>query len=209
LRFIFILGAATFFALNAFASANLPEQITFSILKEGEKIGQEIVSFNNSGKNLRVNVTTRTDVNVLFLKFHYDHKRQEIWQDGQFHSMTTDTNDDGDFHKLSMKRQNNGGIKLIADQVERELSSHSIPLTLWTKAIIDAEQVHSVINGEAWNVSTKLIKQEEILIQGKQVKSDHFRMSGDIERDLWYGKNGILLKTKFKKKGFDIEFIKQ
>ncbi len=36
---------------------------------------------------------------------------------------------------------------------------------------------------------------------------DHFKMTGDEERELWYDAQGHLVRAKFRRRGSDIEFL--
>ena len=42
---------------------------------------------------------------------------------------------------------------------------------------------------------------------GKAMEAAHHRIEGDVERDLWYAADGTLLKTRFKRSGYDITYV--
>ena len=88
-----IAGLAIHCAVPSLASGS--EILNFRVLKDGEPIGYETVEITPTATGQTVTVKTLTNVQVLFLKFHYDHQRTEQWQDGKLVSVETTTNDDG------------------------------------------------------------------------------------------------------------------
>jgi hypothetical protein len=47
-----------------------------------------------------------------------------------------------------------------------------------------------------------------VSVEGKVQQADHFRITGDVERDLWYGADGYLLKAAFQRSGYPIEVVR-
>lgn len=177
-------------------AADAASVLEYTILKEGKPIGSETVTLNEVDGRTMVDVTTETQVQVLFLKFDYFHERREIWKDGELLSVTSKTNDDGTAHHYELLRDENG-FGLMVNGKKETLDKTVLPLTLWTKAVIDRPVLLSVIDAEPYKVTTT------------QVGDNHYKMDGDIQRELWFGDDGYLQKVAFKRKGFDIELQRQ
>lgn len=177
-------------------AADAASVLEYKILKEGEPIGTETVTLNEVDGRTMVDVKTETHVQVLFLKFDYSHERREIWKDGQLLSVTSRTNDDGTPHHYELLRGEDG-FGLMKNGKKQKLDETVLPLTLWTKAVVDRPVLLSVIDAEPYKVTTT------------KVGDNHYKMEGDIQRELWFSKDGYLQKVAFKRKGFDIELQRQ
>ncbi len=185
--------AACVFLAKAATAAQVLE---YTILKEGEPIGQEIVTIDRSGDKTEVKVETKTNVKLLFLEFNYDHKRQEIWKNGQLIAMQSKTNDDGDNHTYELDRRDDH-LAIKVDGKELKADKAALPLTLWGKAVIEPQVLLSVIDAQPYKVETV------------SVGENHYKMEGDISRELWFAQDGFLEKVAFKRKGFLIEFLRK
>ncbi|WP_404383259.1 DUF6134 family protein [Caenispirillum salinarum] len=191
------------FAAPALAAA--PAPMEFTVLKDGKPIGEETYSFSEAPNGaLTVEVVTRTDVQVLFLKFHYRHQRIEVWEDGVLTRMTAKTDDDGEPHKIALARED-GGYRVEADGAIRREAPDVLPLTLWTPKVLEHDRVLSVIDAEPFAVKVEEAGTEAL---GGQA-AVKYEMSGDIDRDLWYSPDGELLKVRFTRSGYNIEYVRK
>jgi hypothetical protein len=182
--------------------------LNFRVLKDGEPIGYETVEITPTATGQTVTVKTLTDVRVLFLNFHYDHQRTEQWQDGKLISVETTTNDDGTHY--TWQASYDGDCYALAGKGvgKRDACDAAWPLTLWHEDVTGKTTLFSVINAEPYAVHTQRVGEENVMVENRETPATHYEMSGDVERDLWYGTDGKLLKTSFKRKGYDIDFIR-
>lgn len=189
--------AGTFAALVLMSKSVLAAQtLEYTILKEGEPIGHENVVIDMDGDKTIVDVETETHVKVLFLNFNYEHKRKETWLSNELVSMQSKTNDDGSPHTYNLTRQGDV-LALNVDGKDVSADKDALPLTLWGKAALNRKVLLSVIDAQPYKVETT------------QLGENHYKVSGDIERELWFSKDGYLEKAAFKRKGFLIEFLRK
>jgi len=201
-----ITGIFTQCAVLSMASAG--EVLNFRVLKDGEPIGYEKVEITPTASGRTVRVETLTDVSVLFLKFHYDHQRTEQWHGDKLVSVEITTNDDGT-HYTWQASYDEDCYQLAGKGVgKRDACDGAWPLSLWSEDITVKTDLYSVINAEPYGVHTRKVGTENVTVENRETPATHYIMSGDIERDLWYGPDGKLLKTSFKRKGYDIDFIR-
>ncbi|BAI71914.1 hypothetical protein AZL_012760 [Azospirillum sp. B510] len=179
--------------------------LTYQILMGEDPIGSEQVRIEPQGDRTKVTVTTTTRVKVLFIDFSYDHKREEMWKGGALESMTATTDDDGEPHKIEMTRDADG-YRLTVDGKTRQAPAGVLPLTLWTPEVLKHTELLSVIDAEPYKVTARKIGAETVEAGGKSQQAAHHRIEGGVERDLWYAADGTLLKTRFKRSGYDITF---
>ncbi|OSQ50029.1 DUF6134 family protein [Thalassospira alkalitolerans] len=202
------LAAGFIGSLGAMTSAYADETLSYQVLKEGEPIGFETVEITDTPDGYTAKIKTRTDVKVLFLQFQYGHERTEIWRDNQLVSVDTDTNDDGSPYLY--KAEYDGDCYEVAGKrvAKRDACDGAWPLTLWREDITAKTSLYSVINAEPYAVTTRKTGTETLAIENRETPATHYVMSGDVDRDLWYGIDGKLLKTSFKRKGYDIDFVR-
>lgn len=190
----------------ATAHAADPRTLTYRILMDDDPVGTETVRLEHQGEVTKVAVTATTRVKVLFLNFRYDHKREEVWKGRTLESMSARTDDDGTPHAVAMVRRGSG-YAVTADGKAGEAGGDALPLTLWTPEVLTRPTLLSVIDGKPYAVRTDLVGNETLSIGGRAVPAQHHRISGDVERDLWFDAQGTLLKTRFKRSGYDVTYI--
>lgn len=176
--------------------AQAAQSLEYAILKEGEPIGKEVVVINDKPNGQNVDVFTQTNVKLLFLEFNYEHERREVWEDGELVAMEAKTNDDGSHHEYRLSRDGEA-LVLHAKEKETRYDGSALPLSLWSKAALNRPILLSVIDGEPFKTKTT------------ELGENHYRIDGDITRELWFADDGYLQKAAFKRKGFLIEFLRK
>lgn len=192
--------------LSAAQAAGTARTLTYQIRMGEDPVGTETVTLEPQGDRTKVTVAATTRVKVLFINFRYDHKREELWKGSTLESMRATTDDDGTPHTLDLARKGNA-LALTADGKTSELPADALPLTLWTPEVLKRQTLLSVIDGARYTVGARLIGTESVEAGGRTVEAKHHRIEGDVERDLWFAADGTLLKTRFKRSGYDITYV--
>lgn len=200
------LAVAGLLLSTAAVQAAEPRTLTYRILMGDDPVGSETVRLEAQGDVTKVAVTASTRVKVLFINFRYDHKREEVWKGGTLDSMSAQTDDDGTPHAIRMMRTG-GGYSVTVDGKAGQAGADILPLTLWTPEVLKRPTLLSVIDGKPYNVRTDLVGTDTLTVGGRAVPAQHHRISGDVERDLWFDARGTLLKTRFKRSGYDVTYI--
>lgn len=199
--------AAAIAALTGAASAWAePQVLHYEIRKDGEAIGSEIVRIDSQGTDLVVDVENHSRATVLFMDFVFDQRRHEEWRGAALRKMTSRTNDDGTVTQLEVRHGADGwAITVNGAGVNRPVDA--LPASLWTDKVVGTSSLFGTIDATAYAVQVTNLGQENLPLGGRMLSAAHYRLSGDLERELWYGADGTLLKTSFKRKGFPIEFV--
>lgn len=188
------------------AQAAEPKIHTYTILMDGNPIGQEQIRVQPQGDSVTVDITASTRVKMLFLNFRYDHERQEVWRGATLDRMTARTDDDGKPHSIDMARKGDG-YALTVDGKPGTVAATTLPLTLWTPEVLKRPTLFSVIDGQPYKVRVQALGSESVDLGGRKVETQHHRISGDVERDLWFAADGTLVKTQFRRNGYDIVYL--
>jgi len=204
-----LLLASLWFAGHAQAAeppAQNPRTLTYAILMDGSPVGQEQVRVQPQGDTVTVDVTASTRVKVLFLNFRYDHERQEVWRGGTLESMRARTDDDGKPHTIEMARKGDGW-SLSVDGKPASATGTALPLTLWTPEVLKRPTLLSVIDAQPYAVSVQALGPDTVDLGARKVAAQRHRITGGVDRDLWYAADGTLLKAQFKRSGYDVVYL--
>lgn len=201
-----VLGGLALEPVAAFA-ADEPVVLRYEIRKDGEAIGTETVRIATTGADTEVAVENHTRTTVLFMDFAFDQERRELWRDGALRQLQVETNDDGTKSTLAANHGEAGWTVSVNGKAEQR-PADSLPLVLWTDKVVAASSWFGTIDAVSYQARVEKLGDESVTIGGKPVMATHYRFSGEIERELWYGADGRLLKTTFKRKGFPIEFVR-
>ena len=203
-----VIGSFVFSGVAQAMPEEMPKDMNFTITKGGTPIGTHVFKFSGNINKLKVNVETHTKVKVLFLNFVYDHKRTERWSGANLVALQSKTDDDGTPHKLNI-RASSTKISGIADGKPISKATMALPVTFWNSDVLLNKNLFSALDGGTFKLKWKKLPDETIKVEGKMVKANVYEMTGDLERKLWYSKKGEFLKTTFKKKGYDIAWIRE
>ncbi|MBR9973830.1 DUF6134 family protein [Magnetospirillum sulfuroxidans] len=206
MRPVAVFAAAVVICLASAAQAE-PRVLRYEIRKDGEAIGAEVVRIAKEGESTVVEVENHTRTTVLFMDFVFDQTRREEWQGATLRRMIVDTNDDGTRSRLEAGRSEAEWTVTVNGTTERRPAA-SLPLVLWTAKVVEAPSFFGTIDAAPYRVQVARLGEETLFVAGGSVAATHYRLSGDIDRDLWYGADGTLVKTTFKRKGFPIEFVR-
>ncbi len=199
-----LLLASLWFA--GYAEAAESKVHTYTILMDGSPIGQEQVRIQPEGDTVKVEVTATTRVKVLFLNFRYDHERQELWRGGKLDQMTARTDDDGKPHTIDMSRKGDGWA-LTVDGKPATAAGNALPLTLWTPEVLTRPTLLSVIDAQPYTVTVQTLGREAVDLGTRKVEAQHHRITGGVERDVWFAGDGTLVKAQFKRSGYDVVYL--
>ncbi|MGV6806063.1 MAG: DUF6134 family protein [Ruegeria sp.] len=170
-------------ALPAFAST-LPAngRIQFDVFRKGKDIGDLSYEFSGTPEAYSVKISTDIAVKVPLVRFNaYVFKQNSVekWSGGKLASIQSATNDDGDDHKIS---QSGKGL---------------LPASLWNDDIVKSRKLLNTIDGRVMNVRVTDLGVQAVPVRGGQLSAHHYRISGDLERDVWYDNQGNLAHVSF------------
>lgn len=170
--------------------------LTYDVLRAGERIGTQTVSFEHMGGEL----TVRTETNLGFTAYWifdvtWAHQSVEIWGNDGLKQFTSFTNNDGKQRKVHAQRD---GEHLVVNGNgdERELPADLLPGTLWHPETVSQRQVLDPIKGRLRKVSIANRGLETIEVEGRRIEARHYAMRGELKRDIWYDQNGTVVKVE-------------
>lgn len=184
LRKLAVLVTAIGLATPVLASSP-PSQgaLRFDVIRKGKDIGELSYSFSGSAANYSVQVVTDIAVKIPLIRvnaYAFKQNSVETWANGKMTSIRSATDDDGDAHQISEKGR---GL---------------LPASLWNDDILKRRQLLNTIDGTVMSVRVIDLGVQNVPTRSGQLRAHHYRISGDLERDVWYDQNGDLAHVSFK-----------
>ncbi len=194
-------------ALPVLASAVLPAaasqantHLNFIVLKDGQPIGLHDIVVEWNGDAETVSIQTNILVKVAYVPvYRFEHTGQEVWQNGHLVSLQSQTNDDGDKHKLSVAAKADH-LDVSGDGVSSQAEASIIPASLWNSNLVKQSTLLNTLTGKQMHVAVTDLGDDQIQSHGAPVKAHHYKVTGELQRELWYDQSNTLVQIKFKAK---------
>lgn len=188
----------TFFSFATSQAQASGQDLNFDVMRNGEKIGIHRILFNQNGTDLNVNIQTDVEVKIMFVpvyKFH--HRSIENWKNGQLVGLHSKTDDDGTYHQLSLARQNNI-LSGSSDGKDIAVKQNLLPASLWHPEVIKSLSLFNTLEGHEMKIEVDHIGKEVITTDKGPQSADYYKLSGELERELWFDEHMRLIKVRFK-----------
>jgi len=172
--------------------------ITFDVLRNGSKVGEHRVSFENRPSGvLVVDVDFRLTVTLLGLPiYRYAYQAVEQWCAGRLVSLWARQDDDGD--KTQVKAVSaDDGMTITGLQGTLRAEADLFPTNHWNAGVLSQTQVLNTLSGEVSSVSIRPTQRDLVEAEGRSVPATGYRYTGDIETSVWYDDLGRWVKMRF------------
>ncbi|PCH69619.1 MAG: hypothetical protein COC12_09085 [Rhodobacteraceae bacterium] len=183
-KYLFPLLASLAIAAGPALAASIPasNKLAFDVIRKGKDIGDYVITFRESGSNLTVRLDTNIKVKVPIIGvsvYEFAQKSSEQWRSGKLAALSSTTNDNGEAHSISLG------------------ASSLLPASLWNVDIVKARSVLNTIDGKKMRISVRKVGNENVATGHGKVAASHYRISGDLARDVWYATDGTLVRVSF------------
>lgn len=201
---LLLLAAAPLLAARAPAG-----DIAFSVYRDGAPLGRHELRFRREGPDLHVEIEIELEVKLAFLTlFRYSHRNHEVWRDGRLVSLETRTDDDGTPYRVS-GRATERGFEVEGSNGRLVLPASIVPTSYWNPATLDQSVLLDTQKGGLRQVAVRALGLETLTAGGRGVPARRYRMTGDLELDLWYSPEGEWLRIAFEAKGSEVDYARR
>jgi len=207
---IILLGLILSPLLMATPVAALQERarLSFDVFRDGSRIGSHSISFlRESPESMSVEIDINLEVKFgPFTVFDFSHRNTTEWKNGHLWRMQSVTNDNGDYHEVNAK--NTGELLQVSGSGidTYSIGPNILPTTYWMASTVMQSELINSQTGERIDIKVREVGREDISAPGGLVPAKRYKMTGDLEIDLWYDDNGILAGLAFRARGSDVTY---
>lgn len=181
--------------------------LAFDVLRDGSSIGRHEIGFRQEGDDLHVEIAIDLEVKLAFITlFRYWHRNHEVWRDGRLVSIETRTDDDGKLHRVS-GRVTAEGFLVEGSEGRTILPAGVLPTSYWHPRTVEQNKLLDTQRGRLLKVETETLGLEEI-DGSSQDEAMRYRLSGDLQLDLWYSPEGEWRKLAFVARGAEVTYAR-
>lgn len=177
------------------SAAQVPDGLTleFRVLRDGGEIGRHRVRFAHDGDALTVETEVRIEVSFAFITlYRYVLDGVETWRDGRLMELTTATDDDGDHYAVHGVAQGDTFV-VEAGGDTWTAPGTAVPSSLWHRDLARGPLLIGMEQGERLAIVVEEVGRETVPGRGGDISATHMVVSGDLERELWYDDDGVLV----------------
>jgi hypothetical protein len=207
-----VTAVAAVIALSAVGrlAAALPSagEIAFKVFRDDAPLGHHRVVFRREAEDLQVEIDIQLEVKLAFLTiFRYSHSNREVWRDGRLVSIDTKTDDDGDSYWLR-GRAGEAGFEVEGSGGSFLAPADIMPTSYWNVETVTKTRLLDTQRGRLIDVDIAPTASEVVSVAGQAVEAQRYRMTGDLELDLWYAADGEWAKISFEARGAEVVYAR-
>lgn len=204
-RFLTMTACLICVACSAVVGAAEPEVVAqhtreFDVYVDGKPRGSQTMTFQRRSNGTEV-MRGNTEVIMKFGVFRYRFASQasETWKDGRIIQLTNEATFNGD------KFVTQGAATQQALHYEVNGESRQAPADVWVASYWREPDVRRVgqkvtlLNADKGRQLTAVLEKlepEVLTVDSAEVKASHYRMSGDVEVEVWYDRHGYVVRQE-------------
>lgn len=171
---------------------------TFCVSVDGKPRGTQVMTFQRRSDGSEV-MTGEVEVvmNFIVYRYRYASTSKEIWKDGRLIQLVNEADFNGDKYSVQ------GSAKVQALHYEVNGESQKAPGDVWAasywrepepKRVGQKVQVLDSHKGRQLTADLVKLDHEEIKLDEESIKARRYQLRGDVEVDVWYDKDGYIVK---------------
>ncbi len=193
-------GAAAVIGSPAYAGLPVPsaDKLAFRLICHGGPIGTHTMTFHRDGDALTVDIAV--DVLVKFgpIPFvRYTHRNQELWRRDRLVGFTSQTYRNGTkMHALAQRTDS--GVAVDGSGTSPYIApDNALATTHWNSRMLRGPMIGTQ-DGMLVHPAVSLQPDDKIrLASGEEIPARHYRLSGDLNLELWYDHNDTWASMRF------------
>jgi hypothetical protein len=195
---------------TALACSHPPERVEYAIHHEtyGE-VGRHVITFSCQGGDLVVETTIEGEVNVLMVPlFKRDGTYREVWRGDRLIEFESRVVDNREVYQVRA-RANDDHTVIDGRRGRIEAPPTIVSNHPWNHAVIDRPLLFDAQRGRLQEVQVALAGTETVRVAGRGIEARKYRVTGDLERELWYDDAGHWLQSRLEHNGAKITLTRQ
>jgi len=217
---------------EALAAGDFPYRpvTTYSVLRNGQPIGQHTLRFEQRGAERVVTIAINFDVKLLGVTaYRFVHQGREVWRGDHLQSLETSSDNNGRRYTvrargtpagLVVDRESSGEVANSAaavfsgfagpERVRETLPVGTLPSSFWNLRQVQQSLLLNTSTGKPSRLQITPMGRETVRIASGNVQATRYRYSGDLKLDQWFDDRGRWVRMSFVAfEGSRIEYILQ
>lgn len=169
----------------------------FQIFRKGDVVGEHVLTLERDAGDLVV--TNDIEIVVKFFGipvYRYEHQNREVWRDGTLQAVSSKTNKNGKTFDLTGERRD-GALYVEGREGELTIDGDILTTSLWHPGTREASELLDIEVGEVEQVRVSRTGTERVPGPDGQIEAEHYRIDGDLQRDVWYDRDCRLVRVAF------------
>lgn len=197
-------------SVPARACEGAPDDMTVRV-EHGQfgDIGWEALEFGCEDGALVVETRLRVEVKILLATaYRREAEWREVWRGEQLIAFEGTMIDDGETFEVKARLEDDRMIiEGSAGRIEAPASV--VPDHPWNGKMIERPLLFDVRDGYLLEVEARPAGEEMVALEGREILAQKYVLSGDVERELWYDRDGRLLRSRFERAGGTITMTRE
>ena len=167
--------------------------VVFEARRNGSKIGQHVLRFAHGPGGwltVRIDAQFRVGFGPITL-YRYHHQGVERWQNDQFVSLETSTDDNGTQFDVRARRVGQGVAITATNQPSVLAPAGALPLTHWALAAMSAPLFNPQTGKLLHEVARPRGPGMVTLADGKAIPATGYTLAGEAPIEDWYDRDGF------------------
>ena len=165
------------------------------------EIGTVVNTVRVDGEKLTIQSRESIEVKVLgVVAYRQTAARREQWLGDMLVRFYGHTDEDGKISTVTAARAG-GVLRIDGSKGPHQATGVVAPSNPWRIESAAAGKAVDVVNGEVKPIQVTEIGAARIQVTGRTVTTRHFRITGGVNREIWYDGNGIAVQIRFFHKG--------
>jgi hypothetical protein len=194
----------------ALACTAPPERAEYTIHHESYgEVGRHVIDFSCDGDDLVVETTIEGEVKVLMVPlFKREGTYREVWRGDRLIAFDSHIVDNGEAYEVRA-RANGDRTVIEGRRGHIEAPPTIVPNHPWNHDVIERTLLFDTQRGRLQEVQVIPAGTETITVAGREVEAQRYRITGDLERELWYDAAGNWLQSRLEHDGAKITLTRQ
>lgn len=169
-------------------------------------IGTFTNTVTHKGDEVIVNTEVRIAVDILFITAHREEAdRREVWRNGRLVAYDSLTMKNGE--RLAVKGRANGS-SFVIDGLDGRIEAPAVvhPSNPWSITITEKTLLLATASGKLLKVEATPAGEETIELADRKVEARRFRVTGELDLELWYDENDVMVRFTYADGGENVVF---
>jgi Family of unknown function (DUF6134) len=194
----------------ALACTHPPERVEYVIRHDtyGE-VGRHVITFACDGEELIVETKIEGEVKVLMVPlFQREGTYREVWRGDRLVAFDSRIVDNGEVYEVRARAE--GDHTLIDGRRGRiEAPPTIVSNHPWNHEVVQRTLLFDTQRGRWQKVQVTPAGADTITVAGRALEAQKYRITGDLERELWYDHAGNWLQSRLEHDGAKITLTRQ